>query len=250
MWERCTQNKKASRAYLHNWLILLARPGGFEPPAKSLEGSCSIHLSYGRVTRGNFSSRAAAAGQGQGWGNGGRLWTTAGQHGAYVRAVVFFLGGQAGTESRARRNTDRKAAAPSIRLLSAAHSPHSPPPPSSQHQRTTSIPVAARHPWRPNAKRPGNPSAPTTLAQRIRTNHRASLVGIRSGTHARPCPFGGCLPPRFNRPPAAPASPPPSACNPLPCLTRPVRRPTGGDAPLPHVRLPGALPLLLQARSP
>ena len=27
----------------------MARPGGFEPPAKSLEGSCSIHLSYERV---------------------------------------------------------------------------------------------------------------------------------------------------------------------------------------------------------
>lgn len=27
----------------------VARPGGFEPPAKSLEGSCSIHLSYERV---------------------------------------------------------------------------------------------------------------------------------------------------------------------------------------------------------
>lgn len=29
--------------------FLVARPGGFEPPAKSLEGSCSIHLSYERV---------------------------------------------------------------------------------------------------------------------------------------------------------------------------------------------------------
>lgn len=51
--------------------FILVRPGGFEPPAKSLEGSCSIHLSYGRVTRGDFSSRASAAGQGQRWGNGG-----------------------------------------------------------------------------------------------------------------------------------------------------------------------------------
>ena len=24
------------------------RPGGFEPPTNSLEGCCSIHLSYGR----------------------------------------------------------------------------------------------------------------------------------------------------------------------------------------------------------
>ena len=63
MWERCTQNKKASRAYLHNWLILLARPGGFEPPAKSLEGSCSFQLSYGRV-KAKMNSRARAHGQG------------------------------------------------------------------------------------------------------------------------------------------------------------------------------------------
>ena len=27
----------------------MARPGGVEPPAKSLEGSCSVHLSYGRM---------------------------------------------------------------------------------------------------------------------------------------------------------------------------------------------------------
>src|SRR2546425_8899990 len=26
------------------------RPGGFEPPTNSLEGCCSIHLSYGRAT--------------------------------------------------------------------------------------------------------------------------------------------------------------------------------------------------------
>ncbi len=25
------------------------RPGGFEPPTNSLEGCCSIHLSYGRA---------------------------------------------------------------------------------------------------------------------------------------------------------------------------------------------------------
>lgn len=30
-------------------LKFVVRPGGFEPPAKSLEGSCSVHLSYGRV---------------------------------------------------------------------------------------------------------------------------------------------------------------------------------------------------------
>jgi hypothetical protein len=27
------------------------RPGGFEPPTNSLEGCCSIHLSYGRKSR-------------------------------------------------------------------------------------------------------------------------------------------------------------------------------------------------------
>lgn len=57
--------------------LILARPGGFEPPAKSLEGSCSIHLSYGRVTRGDFSSRASAAGQGQRAGNGKGMDRTA-----------------------------------------------------------------------------------------------------------------------------------------------------------------------------
>src|SRR5882724_6825971 len=29
------------------------RPGGFEPPTNSLEGCCSIHLSYGRGIRRN-----------------------------------------------------------------------------------------------------------------------------------------------------------------------------------------------------
>ena len=29
--------------------VWLARPAGLEPAAPSLEGSCSIHLSYGRV---------------------------------------------------------------------------------------------------------------------------------------------------------------------------------------------------------
>ena len=30
---------------------ILARPAGLEPATPSLEGSCSIHLSYGRVDR-------------------------------------------------------------------------------------------------------------------------------------------------------------------------------------------------------
>src|SRR5881296_911482 len=29
--------------------FIAVRPGGFEPPTNSLEGCCSIHLSYGRV---------------------------------------------------------------------------------------------------------------------------------------------------------------------------------------------------------
>lgn len=41
--------KKGSQHYHCKPLKFVARPGGFEPPAKSLEGSCSIHLSYERV---------------------------------------------------------------------------------------------------------------------------------------------------------------------------------------------------------
>lgn len=29
----------------------MARPEGFEPPTTSLEGRCSIRLSYGRITK-------------------------------------------------------------------------------------------------------------------------------------------------------------------------------------------------------
>ena len=36
------------------------RPGGFEPPTNSLEGCCSIHLSYGRVASGHNLLYAAA----------------------------------------------------------------------------------------------------------------------------------------------------------------------------------------------
>src|SRR5438132_6761431 len=35
------------------------RPGGFEPPTNSLEGCCSIHLSYGRVLFDNNLTRGA-----------------------------------------------------------------------------------------------------------------------------------------------------------------------------------------------
>ena len=35
------------------------RPGGFEPPTNSLEGCCSIHLSYGRPPSQNLMPAAA-----------------------------------------------------------------------------------------------------------------------------------------------------------------------------------------------
>ena len=47
--ESCGEKKRDLQLYFRNSLKYLARPGGFEPPAKSLEGSGSIHLSYERV---------------------------------------------------------------------------------------------------------------------------------------------------------------------------------------------------------
>ena len=47
--EWCGDEKRDLQLYFRKSLKYLARPGGFEPPAKSLEGSCSIHLSYERV---------------------------------------------------------------------------------------------------------------------------------------------------------------------------------------------------------
>src|SRR5687767_2463586 len=38
------------------------RPGGFEPPTHSLEGCCSIHLSYGRSRTYNGSGRSSVNG--------------------------------------------------------------------------------------------------------------------------------------------------------------------------------------------
>ena len=43
------KEKTVTRESCDRLTFLMARPGGFEPPAKSLEGSCSIHLSYERV---------------------------------------------------------------------------------------------------------------------------------------------------------------------------------------------------------
>lgn len=47
--EWCGEKKRGLQLCFRKSLKYLARPGGFEPPAKSLEGSCSIHLSYERV---------------------------------------------------------------------------------------------------------------------------------------------------------------------------------------------------------
>ena len=38
------------------------RPGGFEPPTNSLEGCCSIHLSYGRPVCGSQNLISARCG--------------------------------------------------------------------------------------------------------------------------------------------------------------------------------------------
>src|SRR6266498_2258621 len=41
------------------------RPGGFEPPTNSLEGCCSIHLSYGRANNlRTFAARAVCRSNG------------------------------------------------------------------------------------------------------------------------------------------------------------------------------------------
>ncbi len=41
-------NNKRTHDFYRKPLKFMARPGGFEPSAKSLEGSCSVQLSYGR----------------------------------------------------------------------------------------------------------------------------------------------------------------------------------------------------------
>src|SRR6476620_1331355 len=41
---------RQSRAHFGQEELLMARPVGFEPTTSSLEGSCSIQLSYGRVS--------------------------------------------------------------------------------------------------------------------------------------------------------------------------------------------------------
>ena len=47
-------------SYTHHILFNLVRQEGLEPPAYCLEGSCSIHLSYWRIS----SSKSAGAGDG------------------------------------------------------------------------------------------------------------------------------------------------------------------------------------------
>ena len=53
MWVKETErNAKENEKPQYYWgfsLFSLARPERFELPAKSLEGSCSVQLSYGRV---------------------------------------------------------------------------------------------------------------------------------------------------------------------------------------------------------
>lgn len=47
-------------------IMELARPEGFEPPTTSLEGKCSIHLSYGRIKiRCESAKSTTFEGQGQ-----------------------------------------------------------------------------------------------------------------------------------------------------------------------------------------
>ena len=45
-----SHSKAATDAVQHAGNVAM-RPGGFEPPTNSLEGCCSIHLSYGRRVR-------------------------------------------------------------------------------------------------------------------------------------------------------------------------------------------------------
>ncbi len=42
------ESKVATHMVQHTGNVAM-RPGGFEPPTNSLEGCCSIHLSYGRA---------------------------------------------------------------------------------------------------------------------------------------------------------------------------------------------------------
>jgi hypothetical protein len=187
------------------------------------------------VTRGDFSSRAAAAGQGQPWGN---RWAT-----RCLRVWwCVWWGGQAGPQSGLRRNTNSKTATTSIRLLlrHLRRTPSAHPP---SHQRVISVPLAHRiavcHLNRPTQ---------CTCAPLARSPAQASSASVPAPA---PAPSrSNCTTCPLRASPFTLAPSPPSACNPFPRLTRPARRPTEGDAPLPHVRMPGALPLLLQARSP
>ena len=44
------EREPASDTVRHTGNVAM-RPGGFEPPTNSLEGCCSVHLSYGRRVR-------------------------------------------------------------------------------------------------------------------------------------------------------------------------------------------------------
>jgi hypothetical protein len=64
MWSKGSRSEMDQKA---KCLILLVRPGGLEPPTKSLGNSCSFHLSYGRTIRlyppASAGREAGAAGQ-------------------------------------------------------------------------------------------------------------------------------------------------------------------------------------------
>src|SRR6185312_2774371 len=64
--------RKGKKDRAHEHLQELARPAGFEPATSSLEGSCSIQLSYGRVRE-----------------RSNQKWPQAGQKNQYSLASAF-----------------------------------------------------------------------------------------------------------------------------------------------------------------
>src|SRR5213596_2934672 len=55
MAERQTRAQRDVRRYGERTVCFSGCPGGFEPPTNSLEGCCSIHLSYGRQRSTNLA---------------------------------------------------------------------------------------------------------------------------------------------------------------------------------------------------
>ena len=54
----CAEREGATDTVQHTGNVAM-RPGGFEPPTNSLEGCCSIHLSYGRAAPPNSTKTNA-----------------------------------------------------------------------------------------------------------------------------------------------------------------------------------------------